>query len=100
MMKRRFDPATLERPAKFAKLTGPYADTKLALSLWTAELAPALAAEGIMIRSADPGGNNTMRSGKKIRNSLLAEAHYTYVLPGAYSWSRLAVPGCTRRAQP
>ncbi|MFC6651803.1 SDR family NAD(P)-dependent oxidoreductase [Paenibacillus rhizoplanae] len=65
MMKRRFDPATLERPAKFAKLTGPYADTKLALSLWTAELAPALAAEGIMIRSADPGGNNTMRSGKK-----------------------------------
>ncbi|WNS46122.1 SDR family NAD(P)-dependent oxidoreductase [Paenibacillus sp. MMS20-IR301] len=65
MMKRRFDPAALERPAKFRKLTGPYADTKLALSLWTAAVAPELEAEGILIRSADPGGNNTMRGGKK-----------------------------------
>lgn len=65
MMKKKFDPAALERPAKFTKLTGAYADTKLALSLWTAELAPQLAAEGIMLRSADPGGNNTIRSGKK-----------------------------------
>ena len=64
-MKRKFDPAALEHPAKFQILTGPYADTKRALSLWTAEIAPALAAEGIMIRSADPGGNNTIRGGKK-----------------------------------
>ncbi|AIQ40790.1 SDR family NAD(P)-dependent oxidoreductase [Paenibacillus sp. FSL R5-0912] len=65
MMKRKFDPAALEHPVKFQKLTGPYADTKLALSLWTSEIAPALAAEGILIRSADPGGNNTIRGGKK-----------------------------------
>ncbi|MEK4043616.1 SDR family NAD(P)-dependent oxidoreductase [Paenibacillus sp. FSL H8-0048] len=65
MMKRSFDPESLEHPAKFQMLTGPYADTKRALSLWTEAAAPALAAEGILIRSADPGGNNTLRSGKK-----------------------------------
>ncbi|MEK3876795.1 SDR family NAD(P)-dependent oxidoreductase [Paenibacillus sp. FSL M7-0420] len=65
MMKRSFDPASLEHPAKFQMLTGPYADTKRAMSLWTEAVAPALAAEGILIRSADPGGNNTLRSGKK-----------------------------------
>ncbi|WP_341347295.1 SDR family NAD(P)-dependent oxidoreductase [Paenibacillus sp. FSL H3-0469] len=65
MMKRSFDPDSLEHPAKFQMLTGPYADTKRALSLWTEAAAPALAAEGILIRSADPGGNNTLRSGKK-----------------------------------
>ncbi|WP_342477614.1 SDR family NAD(P)-dependent oxidoreductase [Paenibacillus sp. FSL H7-0350] len=65
MMKRSFDPAALKHPAKFQMLTGPYADTKRALSLWTEAVAPALAAEGILIRSSDPGGNNTLRSGKK-----------------------------------
>ncbi|ETT73315.1 short-chain dehydrogenase/reductase SDR [Paenibacillus sp. FSL R7-277] len=65
MMKRSFDPASLERPAKFQMLTGPYADTKRAMSLWTEAVASELAAEGILIRSADPGGNNTLRSGKK-----------------------------------
>lgn len=64
MMKRSFDPASLERPAKFQMLTGPYADTKRAMSLWTEAVASELAAEGILIRSADPGGNNTLRSGK------------------------------------
>lgn len=59
-----FDPALLEQPRTFKKLFGPYAVTKLALSLWTRELAPQLAAEGIMIRSADPGGNNTIRKDK------------------------------------
>jgi hypothetical protein len=37
---------------------------KLALSLWTREIAPLVATEGIKIRSVDPGGNNTMRKGK------------------------------------
>lgn len=60
-----FDPGKLEHPTAFKKLFGPYSTTKLALSLWTQELAPHLAAEGIMIRSADPGGNNTIRRGKK-----------------------------------
>lgn len=65
MMKRSFDLGSLEHPAKFQMLTGPYADSKRAMSLWTEAVAPALAAEGILIRSADPGGNNTLRSGKK-----------------------------------
>lgn len=65
MMKRSFDPGSLEHPAKFQMLTGPYADTKRAMSLWTEAVAPALAAEGILIRSADPGGNNTLRNDKK-----------------------------------
>ncbi|MED5020560.1 SDR family NAD(P)-dependent oxidoreductase [Paenibacillus chibensis] len=62
---RRFKPDELERPRSFKALFGPYADSKLALSLWIRELAPAAAAEGLMILSADPGGNNTMRKNKK-----------------------------------
>ncbi|MNO28217.1 Fatty acyl-CoA reductase [compost metagenome] len=65
MTMKQFDPDTLEHPTEFKKLFGPYAASKLALSLWTRELAPQLASEGIIIRSADPGGNNTIRSGKK-----------------------------------
>ncbi len=61
---KRFDPDSLDRPKSFKKLIGPYAASKLALSLWTREIAPRLAADGILIRSADPGGNNTLRSGK------------------------------------
>ncbi|UYO07219.1 SDR family NAD(P)-dependent oxidoreductase [Paenibacillus sp. PSB04] len=63
-MVRRFEPAELASPRTFKKLFGPYASTKLALSLWTREIAPLAAAEGLTIRSADPGGNNTMRKGK------------------------------------
>ena len=55
----------LERPKTFRKLLGPYASSKLALSLWTQAIAPQLAKEGIHIRSVDPGGNNTLRKGKK-----------------------------------
>ncbi|GFN32911.1 SDR family NAD(P)-dependent oxidoreductase [Paenibacillus xylaniclasticus] len=62
---RSFDPDTLERPAKFRKLFGPYASTKLALSLWTQAIAPHVEPEGITIRSADPGGNNTARKGRR-----------------------------------
>lgn len=53
----------LEQPESFKKLFGPYAATKLALSLWTHALAPLAAPDGIVIRSADPGGNNTIRKG-------------------------------------
>ncbi|WP_431085839.1 SDR family NAD(P)-dependent oxidoreductase [Paenibacillus sp. 8b26] len=49
----------LERPAEFKKLFGPYASSKLALSLWTQEIAPAATAEGIKIRSVCPGANKT-----------------------------------------
>ncbi len=51
--------------SSFRKLFGPYAASKLALSLWTQAIAPQLAQEGIKIRSVDPGGNNTLRKGKK-----------------------------------
>lgn len=61
---KRFDPDTLERPASFKQLFGPYATSKLALSLWTREAAPLLAADGIKIRSVDPGANNTLRKDK------------------------------------
>lgn len=56
---------SLERPKTFRKLIGPYATSKLALSLWTQAIAPQLAQEGIHTRSVDPGGNNTLRKGKK-----------------------------------
>lgn len=55
----------LERPTKFRKLLGPYATSKLALSLWTLTIAPQLAKDDIKIRSVDPGGNNTLRKEKK-----------------------------------
>lgn len=56
---------SLERPTIFRKLIGPYAASKLALSLWTQAIAPQLAKDDIKIRSVDPGGNNTLRKGKK-----------------------------------
>ncbi|MGG4142638.1 SDR family NAD(P)-dependent oxidoreductase [Paenibacillus algorifonticola] len=62
---KKFDAQTLEHPTEFKKLFGPYSTSKLALSLWTKELAPVLAAEGLRIISVDPGGNNTIRKGKK-----------------------------------
>ncbi len=62
---KEFNLETLERPKTFRKLFGPYAASKLALSLWTQAIAPQLAQEGIIIRSVDPGGNNTLRKGKK-----------------------------------
>jgi len=64
----------LERPKTFRKLIGPYATSKLALSLWTEALAPQLAKDGIMIRSVDPGGNNTLRKGKESGLPLLVTA--------------------------
>ncbi|MCQ4087670.1 SDR family NAD(P)-dependent oxidoreductase [Saccharibacillus sp. JS10] len=60
-----FEADQLANPTRFKPLTGAYADTKLALSLWTQALAPSEAKEGIRLRSADPGPNNTLRKGKK-----------------------------------
>ncbi|MBN2981326.1 MULTISPECIES: SDR family NAD(P)-dependent oxidoreductase [Cohnella] len=62
---KEFNIEILERPKTFRKLLGPYAASKLALSLWTQAIAPQLAKEGIKIRSVDPGSNNTLRKGKK-----------------------------------
>ncbi|OZB92440.1 SDR family NAD(P)-dependent oxidoreductase [Paenibacillus sp. XY044] len=61
---KEFNIEILERPKTFRKLIGPYATSKLALSLWTQAIGPQLAKEGIKIRSVDPGSNNTLRKGK------------------------------------
>jgi NAD(P)-dependent dehydrogenase (short-subunit alcohol dehydrogenase family) len=55
----------LERPKTFRKLLGPYATSKLALSLWTQAIATQIAKDDIKIRSVDPGSNNTLRKGKQ-----------------------------------
>ncbi|MFP9130385.1 SDR family NAD(P)-dependent oxidoreductase [Niallia sp. BSM11] len=62
--KRSFVPEELANPPKFQKLIGPYATTKLAITLWTYALAPELKREGVTIISVDPGNNNTMRKGR------------------------------------
>ncbi|MDI4649050.1 SDR family NAD(P)-dependent oxidoreductase [Cohnella hashimotonis] len=64
----------LERPKTFRKLLGPYATSKLALSLWTQEAAPRLLKDGIRVRSVDPGGNNTLRKGKQSGLPLVVKA--------------------------
>ncbi|MDN4617508.1 SDR family NAD(P)-dependent oxidoreductase [Paenibacillus sp. PsM32] len=61
-----FDPDQLEHPTKFKPLFGAYATAKLALSLWTFERASEFEHQkGIKLLSVDPGGNNTLRSGKR-----------------------------------
>ncbi|WP_338539599.1 SDR family NAD(P)-dependent oxidoreductase [Paenibacillus tundrae] len=65
---RKFTIQTLEHPKVFRKLIGPYATSKLALSLWTQAIAPQLAQENIKIRSVDPGSTNTLR--KETRSGL------------------------------
>ncbi len=64
-MRKSFSLEELEHPQKLRKVVGPYAASKLALSLWTEAIAPSLAHEGIFIRSVDPGNNNTVRKGQK-----------------------------------
>lgn len=61
---KQFTIENLEHPKTFRKMVGPYAASKLALSLWTQAAAPQLAKEGIKIRSVDPGLNNTLKKGK------------------------------------
>jgi NAD(P)-dependent dehydrogenase (short-subunit alcohol dehydrogenase family) len=63
-MVKALDPNALERPATFKKLLGPYATSKLALTLWTKEAASTLMADGIKLLSVDPGSNNTLRKDK------------------------------------
>ncbi|WP_248929848.1 SDR family NAD(P)-dependent oxidoreductase [Paenibacillus hamazuiensis] len=61
---KEFTIENLEHPKTFRKMFGPYATSKLALSLWTQAVEPQLAKEDIKIRSVDPGINNTLRKGK------------------------------------
>lgn len=59
LLLKQFDFKTLDKPASFKKLVGPYAASKLALSLWTQEAASSALTEGIRLTSACPGGNKT-----------------------------------------
>lgn len=59
----KFDPLILEKPGSFKKLFGPYAFSKLALTLWTKEVSKTMKTEGIEIRSVCPGGNKTQMTG-------------------------------------
>jgi NAD(P)-dependent dehydrogenase (short-subunit alcohol dehydrogenase family) len=59
LMVKSLDPETLGQVRDFRKLLGPYASSKLALSLWSQQVAPALATEEIQIRSVCPGPNKT-----------------------------------------
>ncbi|MFE5321508.1 SDR family NAD(P)-dependent oxidoreductase [Paenibacillus sp. NPDC056579] len=70
---KEFNIEILEHPKIFRKLIGPYATSKLALSLWTQAIAPKLAKDDIKIRSVDPGSNNTLRKGKKSGLPLLVK---------------------------
>jgi len=47
------------KATRFKKLMGPYANSKLALSLWTKRIAPEYFTEGIKIRSVCPGPSKT-----------------------------------------
>lgn len=67
LMVKRFDPAMLQRPAEFRKILGPYAATKLALSLWTQEAAASNEQRDIKILSVCPGSNKTkMNAGSAV----------------------------------
>ena len=56
---REFSLELLENPVKFVRYFGPYGASKLALTLWTREAAPAWAARGIVLLSACPGATRT-----------------------------------------
>ena len=57
---RRFDPATLAHPAgRFRRIIGPYAASKLALTLCSHALAPALRRRDVSILAVTPGTNAT-----------------------------------------
>lgn len=56
---KRLDLSDLVAPKAFRKLLGTYAESKLALALWTHALAPSLAEKGVTLASVCPGPNDT-----------------------------------------
>ncbi|MBC8083860.1 MAG: SDR family NAD(P)-dependent oxidoreductase [Hymenobacter sp.] len=94
-----FDPPDLEHPRSFVKLTGPYSASKLALSLWTQALAPALAQQGISILSVCPGPCKTpMTAGEGMPTWLRLLRHVFFASPATgagrlYTAAREATPG-------
>lgn len=81
---KQFEPEKLARPTVYRKLFGPYGASKMALSLWTQEIARDMAAEGIDIRSACPGPNKTPMSLKSSMPWwLLPFSRFVFPLPTA-----------------
>lgn len=79
---KQFDLELLERPRRYKPISGPYGASKLGLSLWSRELAPALQAEGIEIRSVNPGANKTkMTAGAGMPKWLLLLRHLFFAHP-------------------
>ncbi len=74
----QFDLATLEQPATYRAITGPYGASKLGLSLWTQVVAPTLAADGIEIRSVNPGANKTKMTGSDHFSKWLRPIRYLF----------------------
>lgn len=66
----------------FKKIIGPYANSKLALSLWTNGVAPRLLTEGIKIRSVCPGPTRTkLTKGKRMPICILPIRNFIFAPP-------------------
>ena len=56
---KEYSPSTLEHPERFKVLFGPYATSKLALTLWSQAIAQMLSDRRVTVVSVDPGPNRT-----------------------------------------
>lgn len=61
---KNFSLESLESPTRYVPIVGPYAASKLALSLWTREVANSWQPKGIRVVSACPGGTKTKMTAK------------------------------------
>lgn len=90
------DWATLLKPTEFKKLYGPYVNSKQALNVITAALAPELAADGIIVRTADPGPNKT-RLTKGRGTPLWMRLFYSVLPPPSKGAQRIFDTGFARK---
>ncbi|MRN55121.1 SDR family NAD(P)-dependent oxidoreductase [Paenibacillus monticola] len=81
---KQFEPDLLGKAAKFKKLFGSYATSKMALSMWTQEVSAAAVKEGIEIRSVCPGPNKTtITAGSGMPKWLIPVRHLLFKHPSA-----------------
>lgn len=81
---KRFEHDQLGKAAKFKKLFGSYATSKMALSMWTQEASAIAVKEGIEIRSVCPGPNKTtMTAGSGMPKWLIPVRHLLFKHPSA-----------------
>lgn len=86
-------------PSRFRKLLGPYASSKLALSLWTQALASS-APESVTLLSVCPGGNDTpMTRGAGMPSALRVLVPFLFRHPRQGADTLLAA-GVNRRGAP